>query len=457
MTKRYYYIFFFIAFMGALASCKKFLQIGIPQNSVSTEAIFTDSSSASSGLLGIYSKMMGFSITPNFGCGAITLCAGQSADEFASFSASDQTFYLNTLNAQSSSYVSVLWTGGYNYIYQANLCIEGLANSTTLSTSVKNQFTAEAEFIRAFCYFYLTNLYGDIPYVTTSDGSESFGHGKMAQADIYQNIVKDLIFAEANLPDSFPSAGRIRPIKAAATALLARVYLYQKDWVNAEKSASAVINNPIFASGLTTLDNAFLKNNQEAIFQLQPIVPNYNTPEGYALLATTSPAVYLDSSFIAGFEPGDLRFTHWVDSVIYKGVKYYYPYKYKIRYGVGVAVTEYYDVLRLAEQFLIRAEARNHQNDVGGAVSDLNVIRHRAALPDLPNLTQDQCTAAVEQERRIELFSEWGHRWLDLKRTGRADAVLSMIKPKWTPDAILYPIPFADLQNDPSLTQNEGY
>jgi hypothetical protein len=120
--------------------------------------------------------------------------------------------------------------------------------------------------------------------------------------------------------------------------------------------------------------------------------------------------------------------------------------------------TEYLMVLRLAEQFLIRAEARAHQKNLADAISDLNIIRHRAGLPDLSSsLVQADVLAAVEKEKRIEFFAEFGHRWFDLKRTGRVDAVLAPIKPLWTSTAAFYPLPFSELQKDPNLTQNPGY
>ena len=93
-----------------------------------------------------------------------------------------------------------------------------------------------------------------------------------------------------------------------------------------------------------------------------------------------------------------------------------------------------------------------------GAIDDLNVVRRRAGLKDLSyELTRETVLAAVIQERRVELFAEWGHRWADLLRWGQADAVLSVEKPHWTAGAKLYPLPLADLQLNPALVQNDGY
>jgi hypothetical protein len=115
-------------------------------------------------------------------------------------------------------------------------------------------------------------------------------------------------------------------------------------------------------------------------------------------------------------------------------------------------------VLRFAEQYLIRAEARAWQNKIEDAVTDINAIRLRAGLHELEkNISKEECLQAIEQERRTEFFAEWGHRWINLKRTGNANAVLSKVKSNWQYYDTLYPIPFAELETAPNLEQNPGY
>ena len=98
------------------------------------------------------------------------------------------------------------------------------------------------------------------------------------------------------------------------------------------------------------------------------------------------------------------------------------------------------------------------QGALRDAIRDLNVVRRRAGVKDLSyGLTREAVLAAVMQERRVELFAEWGHHWADLLRWGQADAVLSVEKPHWTANAKLYPLPLADLQLNPALVQNDGY
>jgi len=116
-------------------------------------------------------------------------------------------------------------------------------------------------------------------------------------------------------------------------------------------------------------------------------------------------------------------------------------------------------VLRLAEQYLIRAEAFLNLNRLSDATTDINVIRARAGLTLLPqDLSDDILQQEVEDQRKYEFIAEWGHRWLDLKRTNRANVVLQALKaPYFQSTDLLYPIPQAEIQKDPNLTQNSGY
>src|ERR1700676_770903 len=153
--------------------------------------------------------------------------------------------------------------------------------------------------------------------------------------------------------------------------MLARVYLYTMDWVGAEEQASSVINNAGLYSLLPDLNSVFLKNSLEAIWQLMPIQPGYNTGEGQTFISTDYPQyATLSQELLNAFEANDMRRTNWVDSVIVSNQTFYFPFKYKVK--MSETLSEYSMVLRLAEQYLIRSEAKVHLNDISGAASDLN-------------------------------------------------------------------------------------
>jgi hypothetical protein len=163
------------------------------------------------------------------------------------------------------------------------------------------------------------------------------------------------------------------------------------------------------------------------------------------------------NEFFNSFESGDQRKTNWLKSTVVSGSTYYYPFKYKQRSPVTGVNMEYSMYLRLAELYLIRAEARVHQNKLSEAVADLNVIRSRAGLSNTPAGTFDEILSAIYKERRIEFFTESGHRFFDLKRTMTIDSVMKAIKPLWSSNAALFPIPQSEILLNPNLSQNPGY
>ena len=296
-----------------------------------------------------------------------------------------------------------------------------------------------------------------MPLVTSTLYSSNALLSRTSKDSVYTQVIADLKDAQKWLtPDySFSNGEKVRPNQFAATALLARTYCYLQDWDDAENEADSLINQPMLELN-ASLDSVFLANNTEAIWQLKPNAAA-NTWEGGSYIILSAPnLISLNPYFLNAFEQGDLRRTHWVDSIIVSGQVYYYPFKYKIQTS-QTDFSEYSVVFRLAEQYLIRAEARLNLNDLPGAISDLNIIRNRAGLSNTTANDPVSVGLAIEKERRIELFSEWGHRWFDLQRTGRAVQVLGPVKPGYQDADGLYPIPQTELQNDPDLSQNPGY
>jgi hypothetical protein len=331
----------------------------------------------------------------------------------------------------------------------------------------------EAYFLRAFCYFYLVNLYGDVPLAIGIDYTKNATMPRTSVSKVYDRIVEDLIEAKNLLTDKYvttpdyPTA-RVRANKLAVQALLARVYLFRGEWANAAAEATSVIESGVYQLE-TNLAQTFRYNSKEAILQFMPVMEAYNTAEGAMFVPLNPngrPAFILSDTLMKKIEPGDAR-RLWIRTVTVSGKQYNSPYKYKL--NTNAPREEYNMVLRLAEQYCIRAEALTMLGQLTDAVSDLNKIRKRAGLPDLTTITsQSQALAAIEQERRVELFAEWGHRWFDLKRwpartathpgEKRIDEVMSNCRPlTWKSTAALWPISSIEITRNPALTQNEGY
>ncbi|MBP1615397.1 MAG: hypothetical protein H6Q13_2845 [Bacteroidetes bacterium] len=448
-----------LLFMG----CNSLLEVDPPKTEVLASEVFSSDASASAALVGMYSSMVSTSAVQNIGYGC-SLSADETNGSDADYPFTD--FGTNVLT--SSDYGAAdLWTGFYETIYQANNIIENATESTGMSDSIKTQFVAQAKFVRALNLFYLVNMFGPVPLTVTTDVKTNNALSRASTADVYAQIVSDLIDAEASLPANYSNYDdkRDKPNKSAATALLARVYLYMDDYANAEEKATEVINTSSLYKLLSTseIGNVFLKDSEESIFaiNLQTASGHWVTKEQYYYYyGSEYNSLYyvLTSSLANAFETGDVRKTAWMGSFIYEGTTYYYGAKYKDYEGASDPL-EYSIVLRLSEQYLIRAEARAQQNNITGSVSDINVIRTRAALTSLDdNIDKEQCLTDIEQERRVELFLEYGNRWFDLKRTNRADAVIGALKPDtWKSTAVLYPIPLSEIEKAPQLTQNDGY
>jgi starch-binding outer membrane protein, SusD/RagB family len=451
--------------------CKKFVSVPPPVTSLVSASVYSNNATAASALTGIYITMAANNIGGgNYG---ISVLSGLAADELKLFPSSpDIVLNHSYTNALLSNDGSLLWNDLYKCIYQANTAITGLSTSQGVTRSMSQQLIGEAKFVRAFCYFYLVNIYGDVPLVLSLDYKINATIPRSSKEEVYTQIIADLKDAQALLSDDYltptgmTTTSRVRPNKFAATALLARVYLYLQKWISAEEEATIVINNPNYIL-LTNLNEVFLTTSQEAIWQLEKPNSGFNTADGATFLLsylnnsgpTASFPITLGDSLALGFESGDLRRSNWITSLDIGSTTYYYPFKYKL--NAGTPTTEYPVVLRIGEQYLIRAEAKAQQGNIVGAQSDLNIIRARAGLPRTPSNTQESLLSAIQKERQFELFTEYGHRWLDLKRTGIIDSVMTIVCPQkggtWQTTAKLFPIAFTEIQADPNLTQNPGY
>lgn len=445
---------FIIAALLGTTSCKKFVEIGAPPTQVLFEDAFKTDASAQSTVLGLYSNNNGA-----VGAGSLySFLTGISADDLQ-YNATDASYLELSSNAitNTNALAANNWQFSFAFIKNANNVISGLTTATALTPSMKSQLLGEAKFMRAFAYFYLVNLYGDVPLPLKDDYSafENAALPRTASAAVYTQILADLTDAQNLLPVTYTGTFRGRINKYAATSLLARVYLYQKNYANAEAQATQVIASNVYS--LPAPDISFQNTSNEVIWQIANISGVSILGANYVTLATVVPTYTLNQNIYQSFEnTNDLRRTNWTVTKTIAGKTYYGITKYKVASGTG---NEYTVAIRLAELYLIRAEARAQQGNVSGAKADLDLVRTRAGLTGVSAaLTQAQMLTAVEQERKVELFGEWGHRWLDLKRTNRVDAVMGALRPAtWKSTAALFPVPQSQILLNASLTQNPGY
>lgn len=441
-------------------SCESFVEIEVPDSQLTAENVFKDKATAQAALANIYIKMQNnVLVTGNFN--GISNLLGNYGDELNYYGIDGQreeAFYKNVV-LPSNSTVSEVWNNTYNLIYASNAVIEGVTAATGIPQNEKGQSIGEALFLRAYLHFYLVNLFGNIPYVTTTDYRLNTTIVKKAPAEVYSLIIKDLENAKLGMSYQYPSDERVRPNKSVIEAFLARVNLYQENWVSAETEANLIINNTSLYVWEEDIDKVFLKDCPGTLWQLMPQFAGNNTFEAQSFIFFTGPPPVsgLSNSLIESFEPADLRRDHWVGTVTDGLQTWYFANKYKENNNTGSS-REYSILFRLEEIYLIRAEARTHLGNISGAQEDLNKIRHRAGLSDTPAVTQSELLEAILKERQVELFTELGHRWFDLKRFGVANQVLETRKTGWNNTDILWPLPQSEiLLNGNLLPQNPGY
>ncbi|TAM97994.1 MAG: RagB/SusD family nutrient uptake outer membrane protein, partial [Chitinophagaceae bacterium] len=317
------------------SSCNKFVQVAPPVNQVVSSVVFSSNQTATAAVVGLYSQMMRSSMY--FMNGAMTLYPALSSDELYNTSpnANIDPFTDNAIPVTSSIIQNNIWRNAYSFIYQANACLEGISQSGGIDKSGGNELMGELKFSRALCYFYLTNLFGNVPLELSTDYKVNEKMPRTPESEVYGQIISDLQDASKLLNGNYVSSDRARPNKWAAVALLARAYLYQKQWKEADSAASAVIGSGEYQLE-NNLNNVFLSGSSEAIWQLMPVAPYSNTAEGQYFIPSSSsvrPSYAITSFLLSAFEPGDLRKTNWLDSTVNNGKTYYYPYKYKVRSG----------------------------------------------------------------------------------------------------------------------------
>lgn len=449
-------VLFPLLFLG----CEDFLEVDEPFGQLNDTEVFEDQTTATAAVTTLYAKLRD-EVLLTGRLEGMSVLLGIYTDEmdFYGFGGDPMASFYQHQIFPDDFVVESIWNAAYSLIYSSNAALEGIAGSTSLNEETKEQLRGEVLFIRSVTYFYLVNLFGDLPYATSTNYEENSRLSRLPTSAVYENIVNDLKEAKSLLGADYVQGERIRANKPVVSALLSRVYLYTEQWDLAESETREIINNVSMYSLELEVTNVFLKESTSAILQFKPKNEGENTQEAisYYFESGPPPLISLNSRLIENMEPNDLRREHWIGEVTNGNQTWYYPNKYKYRGNTGSSM-EYSIVFRLAEQYLIRAEARARLGNLSGALEDLNSIRNRTGLMASEATTQSGILKAIFTERYHELFSEFGHRWFDMKRLGLANEILAPIKSGWKPTDVLLPIPENELLMNPNLNpQNPGY
>lgn len=451
----------FLIFIVLLSfSCDKFLDLEEPSNQISSTTVFKDKKLALAALSDIYANLRSNSLLNGglYGSGTLLACYTDELVPVTSQALDFKTFYdLGVVPV--TPVIDNLWINAYKQIYAVNNLIQGLQNSVNyIDEPTRNQFLGEALCIRGLLHFYLTNLYGNIPYVITTDYQQNAVISKLPTAEIYQKIENDYIASESLLTATYSSPNKTRINKSAVQILLARLYLYSKNWTKAKEKASEVIQSQIYPLE-TNINKTFLKDATSTIWQFAAADVGFNTLEGqyYIFNALPPSNVVLSQNLLDSFEQGDQRKILWTKTLSNSQMSYTHPFKYK-QYTKTATSQEFSVVLRVEEAYLILAEAYNELGDFTNSLLYINTIRQRIGLQNIVSSNQNTIRNIIMEERRHEFFTEFGHRFFDLKRGGLLTATMQSYKTSWQNYMITLPLPERELQANKNLKpQNEGY
>lgn len=441
-----------------IQSCESLIEIDLPDDQINTEDIFKDIHTTQAALANLYTNVRQSSILAGDSNG-LGVLLGYHTDELISLSQAnsnaDFDFYNNSLQS-SNNKISTLWNTNYAHLYAINAFIEGLSTSQNIDDQNKQLFLAEAHFLRALYYYYLTQIFGDIPYTTTTDYKVNTKISKTKSSKVLINVAQDLAYAIDILPTAYRNKERIYPNKAAAELLLAKNYLLQKQYDKAAFHALGILDNYSYSLE-EDLQNVFKKSAKSTIWQLGLHASGNATLEAFTYIFDTKPTnLYLSSALTDDFSVNDTRMINWIREVKQGDQTWYHAYKYK---NTNANNTDEYSIIfRIEEVYFVLIESLIYQNQIDKAVGYLNQIRQRANLSPLPNdLTKAETIQEMLEESRKEFFCEHGHRFLDLKRNEQLH-LLKNVKNNWLDKDILFPIPEKEILLNPKLLpQNNGY
>ncbi|MDR2763909.1 MAG: RagB/SusD family nutrient uptake outer membrane protein [Tannerella sp.] len=434
-------------FLFALISCESFLDL-TPDNAIPAgNPTISSAGTLRAAIIGAYNELQGYN-------GNFVTLATASADNAVANGSVSSYFQLNQ-HALPTDHSIVVST--YGSIYRAvnitNTIIASIQaiNDSQLSDSERNQILGEAYFIRALGYFDLARGWGGVQVQTRpTDNLEVIkGIRRSSLDETCNQVLADLVEAEKFLSDD--AATRNRAQKSTAKALRARLHLYREQWEDAERYATEVIANSKYEL-VKPYKNFFTPPflSKESVFEL---TYSLNDKNGY--WSTWLPSALGGSHSL---KPSDKIVEKLNDpavggsrSVLTGGTGYTL---HAALYSNTTGLDPLY-IIRIAELYLIRAEARAKKAtpDLAGAAEDLNAVRERADVPRWEDLTsQDKIIEAIEEENNVEFAFE-AHRWFDLVRTKRAGDVLGVTNTNFW----VFPIPQSDIFSDPDVEQNPGY
>lgn len=451
------YLFFCLG-MLFLTACENLVEVGYPTNQLGTAQVFEDVQTANAALASLYAKLRDNSVLSGGSYVGAGPMLGFYTDELDLYNTGESQNPLDmylTQQQATNTVVKNIWTASYQQIYYTNSIVYGAEHSTALSDTDKNRIRGEAILVRSLIYFYLQQLFGDIPYTTSLDYEYNRHLSKTDAAALLEQLKVDVTEVAGLLEDDYRDAERIYPNRKVAQLVLAKIYLTEHNYEQAEQMATTILQSSLYEFE-NDMSEVFYKSGKHILWQIKPNKSGDGVQEVslYYFTGAAPHTCALTENLVSTFAGDDLRKQLWMAEVTFNGNTWYRPYKYKNRSN---NTNEYSIVFRLEEIYFIMAEALAKQNRFDEALPYLNVTRERAGLTAFSSLSGEAFTDELLAEKRREFFTEFGHRFLDLKRWGRLNE-LKTLKPNWEDYKQVWPLPQSELLLNPNLyPQNPGY
>jgi len=457
MKMKKYILIITSIFVVLFSSCENYLDLS-PIDAIGSNNFYRNADEVNAGIIAIYDGLQDipeyeFALTEMRSDNSKTR---NSEGEWAQF----EDMNVDPTNATVSSY----WSASYNVIFRANTVLPHL--DVVTDKTLHNQYEGEIYFLRALMYFNLVRLYGDVPLidkVVAPEETEYFVRKPVS--DIYNFIIKDLTKAISDLPNK-DVVEEGRATKAAAQALLAKVYLTTKNYAEAKNLLQDIITSGEYSLETNYNDIFYSANNSEIIFGVYYIAGDAADGEGFSYAFSPQgrasglnwPTDDLINSIDTATDARTNTLLYWNPTAGSSGDwacgKFLDPNN--LEYAGNTWI-----ILRYADVYLMYCEAvlagGNSSTD-GTALSYINAIRNRAGLAALTQITPDNLLL----ERRAEFAFE-NQRLFDLIRFDKAEEVMDAFSKtpeggfEFSPTDLLLPIPQRELNVYSGMTQNPGY
>lgn len=487
-----------VGILLCLNACTDFLTESDPSN-FTVENYFTKPEHARSSVNAAYANMRD-PLSSGFGGGAWMMTEFATGLAGTDLGQAVNSYFVKDLrNTSDNGYGQTYWASYYKGIANANVAIAKIPGISMNEAEAK-RLLGEAHFLRAWYYFHLVRMFGNIPLVTepVSLQSELLRPGQASPEEVYSLIVSDLTTAEQSGLPWTDASGKVS--LGAVKSLLAKVYItmagypLQKGnshYELAAAKAAEVINSGQFKlfGSYQSLNDPAKKNVEENIFMIQfrtQILPSnwqvsiipYN--KNISQYSDETGGIYATQAFAESYDAADLRakekqffytqFTHESDRNLVVDLGGYFIWKlFDVTAQTSTANSDLnWPSIRYADVLLTFAEASNEVNGpTETAYSAVNAVRKRAQLPELSGLSKEAFRESVWRERWYELCFE-NNTWYDMVRLRKAFNVTTKqfdnyvghqfsYGPVVTERELLFPIPTQEVQNNTNLVQNPGY